>query len=71
MPAIHLEIAIVGITIGTYEFNLNDGLTIEINLLVVSGKLRFYGENGNELWLQYKSTSPFGSWEDDVKVISW
>lgn len=62
---------ILGITIGTYDFNLNEGLTLKIDLFVVSGEVRFYGKNGNELWVSFKLKSPFGNWEDDVKIISF
>ncbi|KAI0185613.1 hypothetical protein EV127DRAFT_348007, partial [Xylaria flabelliformis] len=69
--AVHVEVAVLGISVGTYDFNLKDGLTLSINLVVASGTIRFYGKNGNELWMYYKLTAPFFSWEDDVKVISW
>ncbi|KAI1198607.1 hypothetical protein F5X97DRAFT_323313 [Nemania serpens] len=69
--AVHVEVAVLGISVGTYDFNLNDGLTLSINLIVASGTIRFYGKNGNELWMYYKLTAPFINWEDDVKVISW
>ncbi|KAI1314193.1 hypothetical protein F5Y03DRAFT_336375 [Xylaria venustula] len=69
--AVHVEVLVLGISVGTYDFNLNNGLTLTIDLIVVSGTIRFYGKNGNELWMYYKLSSPLFNWEDDVKVLSW
>ena len=68
----HVEIIVAGITIGTFDFKLKDGLTIKINLLAVTGEIRFYVKNGNELWVHIELKVLFdGQWNEDAKIISW
>jgi len=69
---IYVEIVVIGITIGTFSFSLKDGLTININLLAVSGWIKFYVKNGNELWVKYHLEIIFdGTFDGDEKIISW
>lgn len=69
---IRVTIKIVGITIGTFVGNLKDGLSIKVNLFVVSGTLKFYLKNGNELWIRYDIKVRFdGSFDGDRKIIGF
>ena len=69
---VHVEITLAGFNIGTYDFNLKDGMTIDINLLVVKGSVTFYLKNGNELWCRLDCSVVFdGEYHEDFKIISW
>jgi hypothetical protein len=69
---VYVEISVLGISIGSYDFTLADGLTININLFLVKGLLKFYVKDGKELWMHYELSVRFdGTWNGDVKIISW
>ncbi|KAI1657176.1 hypothetical protein F4813DRAFT_396430 [Daldinia decipiens] len=69
--AVHLELSVLGISIGAADFDLEKGFEIGVDLSVISGKIRFYGKNGSELWMRYELKALFQTWEDDVKIIGW
>jgi hypothetical protein len=69
---VYAEVSVLGISIGNYDFTLADGLTINIDLFLVKGLLKFYVKNGKELWMHYEVSVRFdGTWNGDVKIISW
>jgi hypothetical protein len=69
---VYIEIVVVGISVGSFTFKWDDGLEIDINLVVVKGKLKFYVKDGHELWVHIELDVLFdGSWNDDYKIISW
>ena len=69
---VYAEISVLGISIGSYDFTLADGLTININLFLVKGLLKFYVKDKKELWMHYELSVRFdGTWNGDVKIISW
>ncbi|EAW16212.1 uncharacterized protein NFIA_055610 [Aspergillus fischeri NRRL 181] len=66
-----ISVAVIGINIGTLTGNLQDGITLKVNLIAVKGELRFYLKNGNEVWLHVDLKVLFdGDYNDDVKIIS-
>ncbi|PKX95365.1 uncharacterized protein P174DRAFT_511144 [Aspergillus novofumigatus IBT 16806] len=66
-----VAVAVIGINIGTLTGNLEDGITLKVNLIAVKGELRFYLKNGNEVWLHVDLNVLFdGDYNDDVKIIS-
>jgi hypothetical protein len=68
---IGVSVTLAGITLGNIYGNLNDGVGIDINLLVAKGSLRFYLKNGNEVWIHFDVSIVFdGSYKDDVKILT-
>ncbi|GIK05578.1 hypothetical protein Aspvir_009691 [Aspergillus viridinutans] len=66
-----VSVAVIGINIGTLTGNLEDGITLKVNLIAAKGELRFYLKNGKELWLHVDLNVIFdGDYKDDVKIIS-
>lgn len=69
LPTTPARIRGIRLNKSNFSSNLNDSLAVKVDLAVVSGEVRFHEKNGNELWIYL--TFPFGSREDDVKIISW
>ncbi|GIJ91918.1 hypothetical protein Asppvi_010893 [Aspergillus pseudoviridinutans] len=66
-----VSVSVIGINIGTLSGNLQDGITLKVNLIAAKGELRFYLKNGNEVWLHVDLNIIFdGEYNDDVKIIS-
>jgi len=47
---VNINASILGINLGNIKGNLKVGLSIKVDLFLVSGEIIFYLKNGNELW---------------------
>lgn len=62
----------VGINLGNIYGNLKDGVGLKVDLFVVSGEIKFYLKNGNELWVHLDLKVKFdGHYEGDYKILSF
>ncbi|KAL3421210.1 hypothetical protein PVAG01_07655 [Phlyctema vagabunda] len=69
---IGVEVKALGIKLGNFYGSLKDGLGININLLLITGQVKFYLKNGNELWIHVDVKVKFdGSFQKDAKIISF
>jgi hypothetical protein len=70
--AFNVSASIVGIALGdTIQGNLKDGVTIDFNLFVASGELKYYLKNGNEVWTHVDVKVRFdGSFFGDYKLLT-
>ncbi|KAK7178175.1 hypothetical protein PSPO01_15778 [Paraphaeosphaeria sporulosa] len=69
---IRITVNIAGISVGTFVGNLKDGVSVNVNLFVATGELKFYLKNGNELWIHYSIKIRFdGSFEGDKEILSF
>lgn len=59
----------MGIDIGTFSGNAKDGIIININLFAVSGTIRLFMKNGNELWGHIHLTPIIGPVLDEEFLI--
>ena len=66
---IGVNVTVVGISIGNISGSLVNGVTVEVNLLVAKGSLRFYLKDGDDLYVHVNLKIPFdGSYDDDYNI---
>lgn len=62
---------VAGISLGNLYGQLQDGVGVKVDLLVVKGEIKFYLKNGNELWTYLDISISFdGSYNGDYKIVS-
>ncbi|MCJ1260670.1 hypothetical protein MMC22_000532 [Lobaria immixta] len=69
---IGVEVSILGITLGSFSGNLNDGVMINLDLLLAKGSVKFHLKNGKELWVRIDVDVQFdGKYHEDLEIFSW
>ncbi|KAM5358697.1 hypothetical protein ACJZ2D_015061 [Fusarium nematophilum] len=68
---ITVSVDVLGINLGTLRGDLkNGGLTINVNLFVAKGEIKFFLKNGNEVWIRLHLEVIFdGTFDEEVKLI--
>ncbi|KAI1076665.1 hypothetical protein F5B20DRAFT_584085 [Whalleya microplaca] len=68
--AIFATVSVLGINIGTINGNLNDGVSIKVDLKAASGEIRLFLKNGHELWVGVDVKVIFGQhYHGEWKII--
>ncbi|KAH8802567.1 hypothetical protein F5884DRAFT_860930 [Xylogone sp. PMI_703] len=67
---INVEVYVLSISIGFFTFGF-DGTTIKIDLLALSGWVRFYVKHDNELRVENHLRAIFTGFDNDEKIVSW
>lgn len=68
---ISVDITILGISLGGFHGDLKKGLSIKVNLVAVSGEVKFYLRNGNEVWVWLELKVIFGgTYNTEAKLIT-
>ncbi|TPX11353.1 uncharacterized protein E0L32_001171 [Thyridium curvatum] len=66
-----VNVYVAGISLGNLYGQLQDGVGVKVDLLVVKGEIKFYLKNGNELWTYLDISISFdGSYNGDYKIVS-
>lgn len=66
---IGVDISILGIKLGSFYGNLKDGVVVNVNLFVASGKVTLYLK-GKEIWVSVDLKLAFdGEYKKDVKIF--
>jgi hypothetical protein len=66
-----VDASVLGISLGSFNGNLKDGLVIKVDLFMVKGEVRFFMRNGNEVWVGLKLSVTFdGKYETEAKLIT-
>jgi hypothetical protein len=69
--SITVNLAILGISLGSFTGNLKDGLVIKVDLVALEGEVRFFIKNGNQVWVGPKLSVVFdGKYETEAKLVS-
>ncbi|KAK4146594.1 uncharacterized protein C8A04DRAFT_25510 [Dichotomopilus funicola] len=69
---IGVSVSVVGIHLGNIYGNLKDGVGLSVDLFVVSGAIKFYLKNGNELWIHLDLKIKFnGHYDGDYKILAF
>lgn len=66
-----LDVTVATIRVGHIAGNLRDGIVLQINLFLVTGEIKVYLKNGNEMWVHLSLKIRWdGSYDGDFKVIT-
>jgi hypothetical protein len=66
-----VDASVLGISLGSFNGNLKDGLVIKVDLFMVKGEVRFFMRNGNQVWVGLKLSVTFdGKYETEAKLIT-
>ena len=66
-----MDASVLGISLGSFNGNLKDGLVIKVDLFMVKGEVRFFMRNGNQVWVGLKLSVTFdGKYETEAKLIT-
>ncbi|KAI2607147.1 uncharacterized protein GGS25DRAFT_522665 [Hypoxylon fragiforme] len=67
-----VTVSVMGFNLGTFGGNLKDGIVVKVDLFLVSGEMKFYLKNRNELWVHLNLKVKWdGSWDTDLKILSF
>ncbi|KAH7311490.1 hypothetical protein B0I35DRAFT_514256 [Stachybotrys elegans] len=64
-----VEVAIMGISLGIITGNLKDGVGVSFALVALSGSVKLYLKNGNEIWVHQYIKTPFSQDIDEERKI--
>ncbi|KAL7623559.1 hypothetical protein AAE478_007242 [Parahypoxylon ruwenzoriense] len=63
---------VIGIKAGSFKFSFDEGLRLEIRLILAKGEIRFHIKNRRELWADVKLKLVLGGGlSESIEIISW
>ena len=67
-----VTLSVVGISLGKFCGSFDNGFSIDVNIFVAKGSVRFYVKNGNQLWVRVDLDVTFdGGYHQDAKIIDF